>query len=138
MKKLVLLTGLFASMAVSAGELKVMELPSSDVSHGHLHTRFEVNLNSGTAGVSATITRRRPGRGGGTTYTHTFKEMVPELSMVGGDLVLNVDGAAVVCGTMGETRIFRRAVLNVNGNCDLVRKFVKTSSGRKFQLFIKY
>ena len=138
MKKLVLMTTLFASLAVSAGELKVMDLPSSEMAHGHVTTRFEIDLNSGTAGVSATVTRRKPGRGGGTTYTHTRENVVPELSMVGGTLALNVDGVSVDCGTMGVTIIFKRPVLNLNGNCDLDTRRVKTAQGRRFQLFIKY
>ncbi len=138
MKKLVLVTSLFASLAVSAAELKVMDLPSLEMSHGHVTTRFEIDHSSGTAGVSATVTRRRPGRGGGTTYTHTRENVVPELSMVDGTLSLFVDGTTVDCGTMGVTRIFKRPVLNLNGNCDLESRRVKTSQGRRFQLFIKY
>lgn len=138
MKKLVFFTSLITSLVASAGELKVMDLPSLEMSHGHVTSRFEIDLNSGTAGVSATVTRRKPGRGGGTTYTHTRENMVPELSMVDGTLSLYVDGTIVYCGTMGVTRIFKRPVLNLNGNCDLDSRRVKTSQGRRFQLFIKY
>lgn len=138
MKKLVLVTSLFASLAVSAAELKVMDLPSLEMSHGHVTTRFEIDHSSGAAGVSATVTRKRPGRGGGTSYTRTHEKEVPELSMVGGTLFLNVDGVSVDCGSMGVTRIFKRPILNLNGNCDLETRRVKTAQGRRFQVFIKY
>lgn len=138
MKKLVLITGLLTAMTATAGELKVMDLPSSSMAGGHVTTRFEVNQLEGTAGVSATITKRRPGRGGGTTHTKTFEKEVPELSMIDGALTLNVDGVSVVCGTMGVTRIFKRPVLNLNGNCDLESRRIRSAEGRRYQLFIRY
>ncbi|MCM2350656.1 MAG: hypothetical protein NDI69_11605 [Bacteriovoracaceae bacterium] len=138
MKKLILAITLLASMAASAGELKVLDLPSSALAHGHVTTRFEINQSEGTAGVSATVTKRRPGRAGGSNYTKTFEKEVPELSMVGGTLSLNVDGVSVVCGTMGVTRIFKRPILNLNGNCDLETRRIRNAEGRRYQLFIKY
>lgn len=138
MKKLALLTGLFASLAVSAGELKVMDLPSHKISNGHVTTRFEINHREGTAGVVATLTKRQHGRGGGHVSVKHFESLVPELSMQGDSFVLDVEGQSIVCGTMGESRVFRRPVLNLNGNCELVTKRVSSSQGNRFQLFIRY
>lgn len=138
MKKLAFITTLLISMAASAGELKVLDVPSSALGNGHITTRFEFNQTDGTAGVSVTSTKRTPGRSGGSTHTKTFERDVPELSMVDGTLALNVDGVSVVCGTMGITRIFKRPILNLNGNCDLETRRIYNVDGRRFQLFIKY
>lgn len=138
MKKLAFITTLLVSMVASAGELKVLDVPSSDLANGHVTTRFEVNQAEGTAGVSVTLIKRRPGRGGGSTYTKTFEREVPELSMMDGTLALNVDGISIVCGTMGVTRLFKRPILNLNGNCDLETRRIHNTEGRRFQLFIKY
>lgn len=138
MKKLALFTGLFASLAVSAGEILVMDLPSNKISNGHVTTRFEINHHDGTAGVVATLTKRHPGRGGGHTTTKHFEKMVPELSMQSDSFLLNVEGQSILCGTMGESRVFRRPVLKLNGNCDLVTKRISSSEGRRFQLYIRY
>lgn len=138
MKKLALFTTLFASLAVSAGEIMVMDMPSNKISNGHVTTRYEINHRDGSAGVVATLTKRRPGRGGGHTITKHFEKLVPELSMQGGSFVLDVEGQSIVCGTMGESRVFRRPVLKLNGNCDLVTKRVSSNVGRRFQLYIRY
>lgn len=137
MKKLVLATGLFASLAASAGELKVIDVPSLKMPFGHVHTKFEVNLREGTAGVSATHKKTRPRKHPRIQVT-SFEAIVPELSMVGDELVLNVDGSSVVCGKMGESRVFKLPVLNLNGNCLLETQRVKTAKGKRFQVVLKY
>lgn len=118
MKSLLLTAALLASFSASALELKVMDV-SAAKALGTKTTRFEVNLNDGTAGVSLTATRHMHRRG---AISRTFEKLVPELSLVGNDLVLTAEGQTITCGTMGETRIFKRPVLNLSGNCDIVTK----------------
>ncbi len=137
MKSLILVTCLFASMAVSAGELTVIDVPSLKMPFGHYDTKFEVNLKEGTAGVSVTHKKVRPGKHPRVRYT-TFEEIVPELSMVGDDLVLDIDGSSIICGTMGVTNVFKLPVLKLNGNCLLKTQKVKTAKGRRFQVVVKY
>ena len=137
MKSLILVTSLFASLAVSAAELKVIDVPSTKMPYGHVDTKFEVNLKEGTAGVSATFKKVRPRKHPRIQVT-SFESIVPELSMVGDDLMLDIDGTSVTCGTMGITRVFKLPVLKLNGNCLLESKRVKTNKGTRFQVVLKY
>lgn len=137
MKRLVIITSLFASLAVSAGELKVIDVPSLKMPHGYVDSKFEVNLKEGTAGVVATHKKTRPGKHPRYRYT-TFEAIVPELSLVGDELILTVDGSTVVCGTMGVTNILKLPVLKLNGKCVLKEKRVKSAKGKRFQVVIKY
>ncbi|MCM2350657.1 MAG: hypothetical protein NDI69_11610 [Bacteriovoracaceae bacterium] len=137
MKRLVLVTSLFASLAVSAGELKVNDVPSTKMPYGHVNTQFEVNLQEGTAGVSATFKKVRPRKYSRIQVT-SFEAIVPELSMVGNDLILDVDGSSITCGTMGVTNVFKLPALKLNGNCLLESKRVKTAKGKRFQVVVKY
>lgn len=137
MKSLILVTCFLASMAVSAGELTVIDVSARKMPMGHVNTKFEINLQEGTAGVSATHKKVRPRKHPRIQYT-TFEAIVPELSMVGGELVLNIDGSLITCGTMGITNVFKLPVLKLNGNCLLETKRVKTANGRRFQVVVKY
>lgn len=137
MKSFILITSLFASLAVSAGELKVIDVPSLKMPFGHVNTKFEVNLKEGTAGVVATHKKTRPGKHPRIRYT-TFEAIVPELAMVGDELMLTIDGSSITCGTMGVTNVLKLPVLKLNGNCLLKSKRVKTSKGTRFQVVVKY
>ncbi len=137
MKSLILVATLFASLAVSAGELKVIDVPSMKMPMGHINTKFTVDFKEGTVGVTATHKKTRPGKHPRTQVT-SFEAIVPELSMVGDDLVLDVDGTSIICGTMGVTNVFKLPVLKLNGNCSLETKRPKTAKGRRFQVVVKY
>lgn len=116
MKAFIVLTTLAASLSTFAAELPVMEVNSAKVRGASLSTRFEVNLQDGSAGVSVSATKWvRRGRTK-VAKTVTFEKLVPELALVNDKLMLG----DVECGTMGETRVFRRPVLNLSGNCDIV------------------
>ncbi len=122
MKTLIVIAALLSSVAVSAAELTVMSVATSKLVRANLTTRFEVNLEDGTAGVSLTATRMvHRGRHSSMT-SRTFETMVPELSLVDKTLVLNTNGESVECGMMGVTRVFKRPVLLLNGNCDVITK----------------
>lgn len=122
MKSFIVVAALLSSFAVSAAELTVMSVPTKKLVRSNLTTRFEVNLEDGTAGVSLTATRMvRRGRNSQMT-SKTFEATVPELSLVDKTLVLNSNGESVECGTMGVTRVFKRPVLLLNGNCDVITK----------------
>lgn len=118
MKSLIVLTTLAASLSAFAAELPVMDVNSTKTRGAALSTRFEVNLQDGTAGVSLTATKSvHMGRSHRVSYK-TWEKIVPELALVNDKLMLG----DVECGTMGETRIFRRPVLNLSGKCDVVAK----------------
>lgn len=123
MKSFIVIATMLCSMVASAAELEVMKV-SAQKARGALNTRFEVNLNDGTAGVSLTATRMIGGPRNRHAISKTFEKAVPELALVGDTLVLTANGESVDCGTMGETRIFKRPVLNLSGKCDVVAKRV--------------
>lgn len=118
MKSLIVLTTLAASLTAFAAELPVMEVNSMKTRGASLSTRFEVNLQDGTAGVSLTATKMVHMGRGQHVQMKTWEKEVAELSLVDGKLMLG----SIECGTMGETRVFRRPVLNLSGKCDVVAK----------------
>lgn len=122
MKTFIVIAALLSSVAVSAAELTVLSVPTSKLVRSTLSTRFEVNLQDGTAGVSLTASKMVHRGRNSHRVSKTFEAMVPELSLVDKTLVLNTNGESVECGTMGETRIFKRPVLLLNGNCDVITK----------------
>ncbi len=122
MKTFIVIAALLSSVAVSAAELTVLSVPTKKIMHSNVTTRFEVNLEDGTAGVSLTATRTIHHGKTSRTTSKTFEAMVPELALVDKTLVLTTGTESVECGTMGQTRIFKRPVLLLNGNCDIITK----------------
>lgn len=118
MKSLIVITTLLASICASAAELPVLNVNSAKVRGANLSTRFEVNLQDGTAGVSLTAMKIVHMGRGQHVSNKTWEKVVPELALVNDKLMLG----EVECGTMGETRVFRRPVLNLSGKCDIVAK----------------
>ena len=122
MKTLIVIAALLSSVVVSAAELTVLSIPAKKLMRSNLTTRFEVNLQDGTAGVSLTAMKMvRRGRSRHMS-SKTFEAMVPELALVDKTLVLSANGETVDCGTMGVTRIVKRPVLLLTGNCDVITK----------------
>ena len=122
MKSFIVCLTLLASMAASASEIKVLEISARDA-RGTVSTRFEVNMQDATAGVSARVSRRVGGKNP-YTVSNTFEAAVAELSMNGNNLDFNKDGVSVVCGTMGVSRVLKIPTLNLSGKCDLITKRV--------------
>jgi hypothetical protein len=119
MKKLIFSLSLLLSVAASASEIKVLDIDAKTAGRGSLTTRFEVNLQDDSAGVSVRITKKNGGKNPYTT-SRTFEKTVPELALNEKNLELTVDGKTVVCGTMGVTNVFNRPVLRLSGKCDVV------------------
>lgn len=113
MKLIFALVILGTSFLVQATELPVLEVNAIELRKFRLSTRFEVNLESRAVGVSLTGTRE-VGHSE-RTVTRTFEKEVSELTLVDDKLMLG----DVECGTMGETRIFRRPVLHLSGKCEI-------------------
>ena len=126
MKKFILSLSLLLSVAASAAEIKVLDIDAKTAGKGSLTTRFEVNLQDDTAGVSVRITKRHGGKNPYTT-SRSFEKTVPELALNDKNLELTVDAKTVVCGTMGVTNVFNRPVLRLSGNCDVVARRVNGS-----------
>ena len=116
MKALLLTIALVTSFSAFAAELTVLKIADT---RGSISTRFEVNLEDGTAGVSATIARRAGSSRNRHTSYKTFETVVAELSLNGKDLEFNKDGVSTVCGTMSVTRVFKIPTLILSGKCDL-------------------
>jgi hypothetical protein len=110
------------SFSALAAETKVMSVATKVTGHGALSTKFVVDLNDQIHGVSLTVTKRVGSPKNRRTVVRTFFKAVPELVLNGDVLEMNIDGAVVECGIMGETRVFRLPVLRLNGNCDLIAK----------------
>ena len=120
--RLLLLSLLVFSFSALAAETKVMSVDAKKAGRGSLSTKFVVDLNNQIHGVSLTVTKRVGTARNRRTTSRTFFKAVPELVLNGDSLEMNIDGAVVECGIMGETRVFRLPVLKMNGNCDLIAK----------------
>lgn len=123
MKSLIVCLTLITSMGAMASEIKVLELTGRNA-RGTIRTRFEVNLQDATAGVSAKASRIVGGKNRYRVF-NTFEAAVAELSMNGKNLEFNKDGQNVVCGTMKISRIFKIPTLKLSGRCNLVTKRLK-------------
>ena len=123
MKTFIVSLSLLVSFAAAASEIKVLDIDAKTAGRGSLTTRFEVNLQDESAGVSVRITKRTHGKNPYTT-SRKFSKSVPELALNGKTLELSVDGKIVDCGTMGVTSILSRPVLKLSGKCDVVAKRV--------------
>lgn len=132
MKLTLSLVALIFTFSAFASERVVLEVAAGKVRASTFSTRFEINLNDGTAGASLTAKRSSMGPRDNRTIRKTFEALVPELSLVGNVLVYTDESGQVECGTMGETRVFKRPVLNLTGNCSLVTR----RAGKKIQVVL--
>lgn len=64
-----------------------------------------------------------------TIYQHT--ELIPNLVLEGNKIVYNGEAGAVECGTLGESRVFRRPTLYLNGKCSLKSAVIRDRADRK-------
>lgn len=125
MKILGMILALSCSLSAFAAEKVVLEVAAKNVRGSQLTTRFEVNLEDGTAGGSMTSTRIISHGRHTRTIVRNFEALIPELSLNGDVLVLDSANGPVTCGTMGVTRVFKRPVLNLSGDCSLITRRVE-------------
>ena len=126
MKKFLVVALLALASVAQAAEIKVMD---KKVGAGNKSATFKI-YDNGTAGIKLDVVHM----GHRNTITRrSYNNVVSELSMIGGELILNSNGSTVVCGTMGETRVLRLPSLKLNGNCDLVVRRV----GSRTQVILK-
>ena len=64
-----------------------------------------------------------------TIYQHT--ELIPNLVLEGKKIVYNGEAGAIECGTIGESRVFRRPTLYLNGKCTLKSAVIRDRADRK-------
>ena len=132
MKLLIALLAL-TSFSTFAGELKVLEVATKKIRFANLITlRFEVDLDGTEHGVSLRADTIYSSGDVVTTDTDLYENIVPELSLNDKLLTVSIDGEETVCGTMGQTRIFKRPTLNLSGKCSLVQR----KAGDKTEVYI--
>lgn len=78
---------------------------------GDFNTGFYVDQQSGEAGIRVTFTRESTNR----DYTKKFP--LDNLYLEGDDLMINLDGEIIVCGTMKESKFRKIPTLHLSGNC---------------------
>lgn len=125
---MMIFASMFLSMAVSAAELKVMDIPSDSLNYEtHLNPTFKVKPSSEVAVLVTAITTIGWGDNQ-TTTTEYFEQNVPELSMNEKVLEANIDGEVVNCGYMTVSPVFKRPVLKLNGNCVIrIKRTLRTA-----------
>jgi hypothetical protein len=132
MKLLGMILVLSCSLSALASETVVLEVSSTKIRGSQLVPRFEVNLEDGSAGASLTATRVVHMGRHTRTVSKRFEALIPGLTLNEDVLTFSSAEGSVDCGTMGVTRIFKRPLLNLNGDCKLVTKRV----GNKVQLLL--
>lgn len=121
--KLIIALMALTSFSTFAGELKVMEVATKKIRFANLVTlQFEVDLNGTEHGVSLRADTIYHGGDVVTTDTDIYENVVPELSLNDKLFTVSIDGVETVCGTMGQTRIFKRPTLRLSGKCNLVKR----------------
>lgn len=120
-------------LEVGASFAGTMRITSVDVPKRmtSVETRFVVNAEGKANAIAVDVTRAVPGPQGMSlpAVTTTVVE-VPELMLMGDTLTLLSRDGNVDCGEMGKTRVLRRPVLRLSGNCAVKA----TVNGRKIDV----
>lgn len=160
MKKFILLALIVASSIVNAAEVVVMEanLPIMSGARSLTDARFYMDTKTGEGFVKAAVTEERMEYPGGTwcSYdpygrcipTSRFPQPVPYqvfsaskkiegLMLMGDQAIYHSAEGNVVCGTMGESRIFHIPTLYLSGKCTLSSRIVRDGAGNKLVVTLK-
>lgn len=122
MKTLITALALVSFSAFSAS-VQVAEFNASDVSSASgVQASFGINETLGRAWAEVTLASPM-GSDSNDTY---LRAQVPGLSVVGGSVVLNVDGQQVECAQIRSVGIFHYRQAKATGNCKFSVALKKT------------
>lgn len=112
MKTLIASILMIATMNVFAASVKVYE--TTTFSNGQVDGSFGINEDMGRAWVELAIYSGFSSDDSGPSYERV---KVPGLSLVGGSVVLEVEGQQVECAKVKPVGIFKYRVAKATGNC---------------------
>ncbi len=104
---------LFASVQSFAASIPVYEIPASSMTRTYdVVGSYGINAELGRAWAEITVR---------STFTDSaddyYRAQVPGLSIVGDEVVLNVEGQNVVCAKVKRVGIFKTPVARATKNC---------------------
>lgn len=161
MKKLILAALVLVSAAVNAAEVVVYEaqLPLLQSSGRALvDARFQMDFNTNEGFMKVSVSEQRfiyspdsghydqTGRwypGGPGRYQPTiviiFKDTakIEGLMLMGDKVIYHGAEGDVDCGTIGESRVFRRPIIYLSGKCELVSTIVSDRYSDKLVVTLK-
>ena len=128
MKKLITLI-LMSSTAAFASEVTVLNTTLNRAAiQNRVETSFQVNQTTGEGLVKVRVTKQyspRPTSPSMTVEIYNAAIPVEGLSLHGDRLVFAAATGDVECGTLGESRVFKKPTIYLSGNCELVSKIQK-------------
>lgn len=122
MKKIVVLLSLFTFNAL-AGEILVTEMIQG-AQYKLIDGNFHFQRESGRAWVEVG-THEGPHSDSDTVWR---RHLVPGLSLEGNEIVLTIDGAQTVCGTIRRAPLFKYEYVKPSKNC----KFISRTEREEF------
>lgn len=159
MKKIFVLAMLAVTSMVSAAEINVVEadLPPLNTFRSMVDSRFYVDKATGEGFVKVDVSEERyiyhgpsyprgpypgpwyPAPVPTPTYVSVYRDTVkvPGLVLVGDKVMYHSNEAAVDCGTLGVSRIFKKPTIYLSGNCTLTDRVISTSRGAKVIVNLK-
>lgn len=158
MKKLILAALVLVSAAVHAAEVTVLEakLPMLQYGRALVDARFHMDLNTHEGFAKVTVSEQRfvsyPGGhydSSGRWYPSPGRQ-VPEMVLVykttakienlmlmGDKVIYHGAEGDVECGTVGESRIFRKPIIYLSGRCELVGTVISDRFNDKLVVTLK-
>lgn len=132
MKKLLVVIFIFCCSVAQAAELEILnqELKDVDSFYTNAFASFKMDKSTNEGFVNVTVVEERGEfRGGRHTrpyYITVFKDQikVDGLKLVGDQVVYQTADSEVLCGTMGESRVFHKPTLYLSGKCVLTAKVI--------------
>lgn len=128
MKTLIATVLALATLNAFAASVPVYE--TTDYSTGQVDGSFGINEEMGRAWVELAIYTSYSSDDSGPNYERV---KVEGLSLVGGSVVLNVDGQQVECAKVKPVGIFRYRVARATGNCKFKTKIEKQTYDDGFE-----
>lgn len=128
MKTLIVTVLALAALNSFAASIPVYE--TTNYSTGQVDGSFGINEEMGRAWVELAITTGYSGDDSGPSYERV---KVPGLSLVGGSVVLDVEGQQVECAKVRPVGIFRYRMAKPTGNCKFKTQVVKETVDDGFE-----
>ncbi len=118
-----LIATVLALTTINAFSASIPLLETTDYSSGRVDGSFGINEEMGRAWVELAVDVG--GSGDDSQSTNYARVKVEGMSLVGGQVVLNQDGAQIVCANVRPVGIFHYHVAKPTGNCKFNTQIVK-------------
>ncbi len=133
MKSVLLFTALLVTASANAARIKIFEVKASAARGGNLTAKYIINPDDSIS-IGVSLSRLTNPHKNIRTYKF-YKMDVPELSLQGQSIILISSEGIVECGTLDESRILRRPVIKLTGNCRF-EEVTRWNRSKRLQLLL--